>query len=256
MTSLMQGFAKDRQTRQQARVKALEELTIWRQQRSLEFKRQVTATHVMLAEQTKQRLVSEQVRLTLAEADRLRRIQVVAARKSSVNLELQQIATTRLANARLQLTQRYIAEQKRIEIAENARALRIQELETLKVETQEFLETAKSDRLEMATNLKQRLSDYVNYIHLSVWGMDYSDLVEESRTESQVIAYPAPIPAGIEEFIADYVSSLQGSPSLVQVVNDRDRVKDLLTTGATTLKVDPSEILNSLIKMVDLDNEN
>jgi len=139
-------------------------------------------------------------------------------------------------------------------VAVRDRHQRQQEFTVLKSQTQEFLESVKSDRLKMAVNLRQELSDYASYIHLSVWGMDFSSVLKESRIESVVLAYPATVPSGIDEFIQDYVASLAGNPSLVQVVNDRDLVKDLLTAGANSLKVDPSEVLNALIKMVDLDN--
>jgi len=201
-----------------ARQLRVHELNIWRVARSLEFQQQVIATRTMLAN-------AEQVRLSVAHSDRIQRLQEVSIRSALVKLELQQNQKTRAANALLDTANRLKAEQ---------------------------------ERLRIAANFKQELLDYVSYIRFSVWGveqpnlLDYDEILEESRSEVPIVAYPTP--KGIEEFIQDYASSLQDSPSLVQVVNDRDRVKDLLTTGANTLKVDPSEILNALIKMVDLDN--
>jgi hypothetical protein len=236
MTSLMQGFTKARQIRIAERIKATNDLNIWQKQRSHEFQQEVIATHAMLVAETKQRVVLEQDRLSTARLDAAQRQREVQERILAVRIELEKSNEERLA------------------IAARDRSQRQQEFALLKSQTQELLETAKSDRLRMAANLKRELTDYASYIHLSVWGMDFTNLLEESRSESVVVTYPAPIPAGIDEFIQDYVASLVGNPSLVQVVNDRDLVKDLLTTGANTLKVDPSEVLNALIKMVDLDN--
>jgi hypothetical protein len=236
MTSLMQGFTKARQIRIAERIKAVNELDIWQKQRSHEFQQEIIATHAMLAAETKQRLISEQDRLSRARLDATQRQREVQARILAVKVELEQSKEERLAMAIYDRQQRQ------------------QEFAQLKSQTQELLETAKRDRLRMASTLKRELTDYASYIHLSVWGMDFTNLLEESRSESEVVAYPAPIPAGIDEFIQDYIASLGGNLSLVQVVNDRDLVKDLLTTGANTLKVDPSEVLNALIKMVDLDN--
>ena len=55
----------------------------------------------------------------------------------------------------------------------------------------------------------------------------------------------------IEQFVADYVSQLSTNSSLLEVVNDRDTVRDLLAQGANTLKVDPSDILNTLLQMAE-----
>jgi hypothetical protein len=201
-----------------ARQLRIHELNIWRKQRSLEFQQQVTATRTMLAN-------AEQARLSVARADQIQRIQEVSIRAALVKQELQENHKTRITNALNDTANRRKAEQ---------------------------------ERLIIAADFKQELLDYASYIHLSVWGieqptlLDYDEILEESRIEVPIIAYPTP--EGIEEFIQDYVSSLPDHPALVQVVNDRDRVKDLLTTGANTLKVDPSEILNALIKMVELDN--
>ena len=61
-----------------------------------------------------------------------------------------------------------------------------------------------------------------------------------------------PKPSGkIEQFVIDYVSQLSTNSSLLAVVNDRDTVRDLLAQGANTLKVDPSDILNTLLQMAE-----
>lgn len=238
MTSLMQGFAKARQVRIQERIQAVKELNIWRKERSLEFQQQVIDTRMMLATETKNRIALEQVRLATARNDELDRVKEFHQRVLAVRTELEQI------------------KQERKVMAAYDQQLRQQKFAELKVESQEFLATLKSDRLAMAVTLKQELADYVRYIHLAVWGMDFSEVLEASRYESSDadLTITNGFGVGIDEFIQTYIAALAGNPSLVQVVNDRDTVKDLLTTGANTLKVDPSEILNALIKMVDLDN--
>jgi hypothetical protein len=51
--------------------------------------------------------------------------------------------------------------------------------------------------------------------------------------------------------VVDYVAQLSTNSSLLEVVNDRDTVRDLLAQGANTLKVDPSDILNTLLQMAE-----
>jgi hypothetical protein len=58
-------------------------------------------------------------------------------------------------------------------------------------------------------------------------------------------------PSKIEQFVVDYVAQLSTNSSLLEVVNDRDTVRDLLAQGANTLKVDPSDILNTLLQMAE-----
>ncbi|AFY72378.1 hypothetical protein Syn7502_00210 [Synechococcus sp. PCC 7502] len=273
MTSLMQGFAQARQSRLQQRNQAIDALNTWRKQRSQEFQQEVNATHALLDQVTSQRITWEQNRLATARSEQAQRLQAVADRASAIYIELQQLQTSRLKNADLASRQRLQEVNDRALEIKNTlakltadrlatalfdRTQRLQALQTLKNNTAEFLQLVQSDRLAIAAKLKQELSDYVTYIHLSVWGVDYSNLIAESRSESNesfkstVIA--APITISIDQFIENYVAGLEGHPTLTQVVNDRNIVKDLLTTGANTLGVDPSEILNTLIKLVDLDN--
>lgn len=62
---------------------------------------------------------------------------------------------------------------------------------------------------------------------------------------------PAKTSGKIEQFVVDYVAQLSTNSSLLEVVNDRDTVRDLLAQGANTLKVDPSDILNTLLQMAE-----
>ncbi len=61
----------------------------------------------------------------------------------------------------------------------------------------------------------------------------------------------AKVASKIEQFVVDYVAQLSTNSSLLEVVNDRDTVRDLLAQGANTLKVDPSDILNTLLQMAE-----
>jgi hypothetical protein len=70
--------------------------------------------------------------------------------------------------------------------------------------------------------------------------------------EVKEIPKEAPKSSGkIEQFVVDYVAQLSTNSSLLEVVNDRDTVRDLLAQGANTLKVDPSDILNTLLHMAE-----
>jgi hypothetical protein len=55
----------------------------------------------------------------------------------------------------------------------------------------------------------------------------------------------------VEQFIHDYVANLSDGKTLLQVISDRDTVRDLLAQGANQLKVDPSDILNALLQMAE-----
>jgi hypothetical protein len=57
----------------------------------------------------------------------------------------------------------------------------------------------------------------------------------------------------ILDYVNKYVSDLQAQDpnlTLLQVIGDRERVRDLLARGAVDLGVDPSEILVTLRRMV------
>lgn len=74
---------------------------------------------------------------------------------------------------------------------------------------------------------------------------------EPASTKSFEVKEPAKSSGKIEQFVIDYVSQLSTNSSLLAVVNDRDTVRDLLAQGANTLKVDPSDILNTLLQMAE-----
>lgn len=76
--------------------------------------------------------------------------------------------------------------------------------------------------------------------------------VPEPAIAKPIEVKETPKPAGkIEQFVVDYVAQLSTNSSLLEVVNDRDTVRDLLAQGANTLKVDPSDILNTLLQMAE-----
>jgi len=67
---------------------------------------------------------------------------------------------------------------------------------------------------------------------------------------------PAPVPAPTEErsvqqFILGYVAKLPNTPTLGQVLDDRDALRLLLAQGAISLGIDPSEIVKTLQTMAD-----
>jgi hypothetical protein len=55
----------------------------------------------------------------------------------------------------------------------------------------------------------------------------------------------------VERFILSYVSKLENPMPLAQLVSDREVVKSLLSEGSSSLNIDPSEVLNVLLKMVE-----
>jgi len=235
MTSLMQNFAKARQIRIEERATAIAALQSWQQvQRQAQITRQqevqarATAVKSELAENEQERLVTA----SLATKQRLHEVQdrVVLMRS-----QLQEFTQTRF------------------DTAKTDRAIRLQELTTRVNEVRSLLEKINSDRLVMSAILWQELSDYTNYIHNYVYGIEAkSEAIAEISLEVSEVPPLNPINNPTSQFIQTYVSNL--GATLGQVVNDRDQVRDLLATGANALKIDPSEILNTLLKMVDLEN--
>jgi hypothetical protein len=74
---------------------------------------------------------------------------------------------------------------------------------------------------------------------------EVKEIVKETPKEVSKVS------SKIEQFVVDYVAQLSTNSSLLEVVNDRDTVRDLLAQGANTLKVDPSDILNTLLQMAE-----
>jgi len=244
MTSLMQNFAKARQIRIEERSTAIAALQSWQQvQRQAQITRQqevqarATAVKSELAENEQERLVTA----SLATKQRLHEVQdrVVLMRS-----QLQEFTQTRF------------------DTAKTDRAIRLQELTTRVNEVRSLLEKINGDRLVMSAILWQELSDYTNYIHNYVYGIEAKpEAIAEINLEVSIAEISLevsevpplnPISNPTSQFIQTYVSNL--GATLGQVVNDRDQVRDLLATGANALKIDPSEILNTLLKMVDLEN--
>jgi hypothetical protein len=75
--------------------------------------------------------------------------------------------------------------------------------------------------------------------------VEVKEVIKETPKEVSKVA------SKIEQFVVDYVAQLSTNSSLLEVVNDRDTVRDLLAQGANTLKVDPSDILNTLLQMAE-----
>jgi predicted O-linked N-acetylglucosamine transferase (SPINDLY family) len=221
MTSLMQNFAKAKQNR-------IAELQAWQQAQS--------------------------------QAKTVRR-QEVETRAITVRSQLAENQQQRLAQAAVDRNTRIQQDQNRLAIATVDRAIRLQDLANRANDMRSLLAKIHSDRLVMSAIPPQEPSDYTKYTDNYVWSIEAEtmDLINQPMV---VISLDSAIATPINqvrtspttEFIQAYVSKLEGNPTLVQVVNDRDRVRELLSTGANSLKIDPSEILNTLLKLVDLEN--
>ncbi len=221
MTSLMQNFAKAKQNR-------IAELQSWQQAQS--------------------------------QAKTVRR-QEVETRSTTVRSQLAENQQQRLAQAAVDRNARIQQDQNRLAIATVDRAIRLQDLANRANDMRSLLAKIHSDRLVISAMLPQERSDYTKYTDNYVWSIEAEtmDLINQPMVEISLdSAIATPInqvrTSPTTEFIQEYVSKLEGNPTLVQVVNDRDRVRELLSTGANSLKVDPSEILNTLLKLVDLEN--
>jgi len=235
MTSLMQNFAKARQIRIEERATAIAALQSWQQvQRQAQITRQQEVR--ARANAVKSELAgNEQERLVTASLATKQRLHEVQDRVVLMRSQLQEFTQTRF------------------DTAKTDRAIRLQELTTRVNEVRSLLEKINGDRLVMSAILWQELSDYTNYIHNYVYGIEAKpEAIAEINLEVSEVLPLNPINNPTSQFIQTYVSNL--GATLGQVVNDRDQVRDLLATGANALKIDPSEILNTLLKMVDLEN--
>jgi len=134
-------------------------------------------------------------------------------------------------------------------------------------------------RIQTTAQLMQRIRREIQEIQRYIWGDSPSPTVQVTTSPSLIQvpgdnpnpeAMPAlildPVEAEIafanlvnselnsveiERFILSYVSKLDNPMPLAQLVSDREVVKSLLAQGSNTLQIDPSEVLNVLLKMVE-----
>lgn len=128
----------------------------------------------------------------------------------------------------------------------------------LEMSVELLLNQLQAERQAMGNELRQDLREFRQQLHESVWGNN-SDLVvveviSPVATAPKPAKSPAPVitAAVIDDFVINYVASLPHSPSLGDVMNDREQARELLAQGANKLGVDPSEILNALLRLAEL----
>ncbi len=203
-------------------------------------------------------------RLATAEADREQRQQQVQERAAFTQMQLEDFTKTRLANATFDAQQRLEVESSRRADAQE-QALKLSAFRSnlrdsvwgtsSSVATNQapakISAKLSSDISKRSSNtLKTKVAAQIKEL-LVIQPVEAKPLVEVKQTVKE-IAKEAPKTSGkIEQFVFDYVAQLSTTSSLLEVVNDRDTVRDLLAQGANTLKVDPSEILNTLLQMAE-----
>ncbi|PZU97051.1 MAG: hypothetical protein DCE90_07905 [Pseudanabaena sp.] len=237
-----------------------------RQQRQQLVKEREILTSMQLEDLQKSRLAEAQV---AAE----QRSQEASLRATEVASQLQDIASQRIAMAKVDI------------------AARSQEFLDRAAEVQSTLSDIHTQRMAAAEAQAEQLRSFRANLKASVWSGDRAattvepvvkpvtkidNLVTEKKpTKVSKKAIPTvevkAVEASkavevkeketpkeavktsnkIEQFVVDYVSQLSTNSSLLEVVNDRDTVRDLLAQGANTLKVDPSDILNTLLQMAE-----
>jgi hypothetical protein len=213
-------------------------------------------------------------RIRAGEADQVQRQQLVQDRAALTQMHLEDLTTNRLANATIDAQQRAqefsdraanvkasLAQIEANRIAEaEAQVLR---LKTFRADLSDSVwsgsrsaavgmppATPQQDLATNTTEVSSSSSSKPKKKNTKVESV--ADAAPETAIAKPIEVKEAPKPSGkIEQFVIDYVSQLSTNSSLLAVVNDRDTVRDLLAQGANTLKVDPSDILNTLLQMAE-----
>jgi hypothetical protein len=213
-------------------------------------------------------------RIRAGQAEQVQRQMLVQERAALTQMQLEDLTTNRLENATIDAQQR--AQEFRDRAANVKASLELIEANRIAEAEAEALKL-KNFRAELhdsvwsgsraaavgtpPANPKQELAPKSTTASSSS-----SAKQKKKTTKVESVAAPAPEPViaksvevkespkpsgKIEQFVIDYVSQLSTNSSLLAVVNDRDTVRDLLAQGANTLKVDPSDILNTLLQMAE-----
>ena len=218
-------------------------------------------------------------RIRAAEADQVQRQQLVQERAVLTQIQIEDLTKNRLANATLASQQRSQEFGDRVVNVKDT----LENLETTR------LAAAKSQALKLQafrTNLSNSVWAGARSVaapeavaipaspKVTKDSSSNSSAPKKKNGKPESVAVKSPAPAiakpvevkevakeipkeipkvagKIEQFVVDYVAQLSTNSSLLEVVNDRDTVRDLLAQGANTLKVDPSDILNTLLQMAE-----
>lgn len=252
---------EDRQQRAQTESDRLDIAAIETQQRLQDI--QIRATGVKI-----QLIQHKQERNYLAEIDRTQRAEERQTRADAVQVQLEVIKLDRAVMAE-QLTQALASY--REQLKESVWGGIADDFDRTDEQINEIIDRSKSigsTKVELASKvtIEPSTSDTLSDSSTNS-STDFSSqppsLKEPRKPKAKLIvkdSEPEIVPAKTtspssydktKEFIQSYVSQLEGNPTLLEVVNDRDTVRDLLAQGANLLHLDPSEILNSLLKMVE-----
>ncbi|MFN3927981.1 MAG: hypothetical protein ACK4QL_11875 [Pseudanabaenaceae cyanobacterium] len=190
-----------------------------RQARQEQKQTRHTTVREQLQQLRQQRLVQSQTARQQRQLDRL-------SRTTSIRQKLHQIKLNRASQAQQALNQR---QQLRLHLQATVRAA---------------LLVNKSQRSQLAEHLRSALTS----ARLSL--AERVGVI--SRPALAVPALPAQIsPSTPEAFIQQYLREHPDYVNLKEVISDRDKVREILARGATVLRVDPSEILNTLLRMAN-----
>ncbi len=192
-------------------------------------------------------------RLSAAAQDGADRRQEARARSQAVAAEMIQIA------------------QERSEAAAKDSHHRQHQHQALEMTVELLLDQLQTERQIMGDELRQELRQFRHQLYETVWGNSTEPIVvtatppepskpkpikkKEAVAESPKPAKPpAPVvtAAMIDDFVISYVATLPNHPSLSDVMNDREQARELLAQGANKLEVDPSEVLNALLRLAEL----
>jgi len=201
-----------------------------RQSRHQEFSQRASELQQFLSHLYSQRLADSLANQQLRQRDRL-------ALLHDLQMRLRQVRIHRLHSSDL------------------AKFLRQQQQSALADNTKQLLAKLKSDRLSQATSLRHSLSTFRRQLAEQVGTITQAPTpspkaLAPAKPKAPEPQKPVSIPVtNPEQFIAQYLAKLPNQPSLAQVISDRDLVRDILAQGATQLKVDPSEILSTLLRM-------
>jgi len=212
-----------------------------------------------------QRQQFEADRIVTAEADSILRQQQVQERAAFTQMQLEDFTKTRLTNATLAAQQRLEVESSRRADAQN-QALKLRAFRSnlrdsvwgtsssssgvIQAPAKISAKSSPDISKKSTTALKTKVAAQIKEL-LVIKPVEAKPLVEVKQTVKEIAKEAPKTSSKIEQFVFDYVAQLSTSSSLLEVVNDRDTVRDLLAQGANTLKVDPSDILNTLLQMAE-----
>jgi hypothetical protein len=185
-----------------------------------------------------------QARLTQAEVNTQVRLAAVIVRVASVRLQMALIHQNRIATEKRDRETRI--------------AFRQQQMQQIRSEIQDLQRYIWGDFSSTNFSAVQNEPSLIQVPGVNPNPESVPDLIldpVEVEIAFTNLVNPDPISSDlssgeVERFILSFVSKLENPMPLVQLVGDREVVKSLLSEGSSSLNIDPSEVLNVLLKMV------